>query len=179
MALIRPEQPADRDAVRGLLAAAFGNADAEGLNDESRLVDRLRDEGYAAVSLVAEEDGRIVGHVVFSEVAIETADKAPHDPLPALSLAPLAVAPDRQREGIGSELVRRGLDECRRAGWRIVLVVGHPEYYRRFGFSRELARALADPFSAGDAFMALELEAGALEGVTGAVKYSPPFTDLV
>lgn len=178
MALIRPEMPADRRAVRGILAAAFGNVDAEGLNDEARLVDRLRDEGYARVSLVAEDDGRVIGHVMFSAVAIQFAIVTPRGALPALSLAPLAVAPDRQREGVGSALVRRGLDECRHTGWRIVVVIGQPDYYARFGFDRQLARALDDPFSAGDAFMALELRAGALDGVTGAVRYSPPFTDL-
>jgi len=175
MPTIRPETPADLEAVTGLIASAFGKTDADGRNDETRLVDGLRDGGHVRVSLVAEEGGGIVGQIMFSEVAIE----ASSGPVPALTLAPLAVAPGRQGEGIGSDLVRSGIEECRRTGWRIVLVVGHPGYYPRFGFKRDLARALGDPFKAGDAFMAMELEPGALEGVTGAVRYPPPFMAFV
>ena len=181
MPTIRPELPRDRAGVTEVLAAAFGKTDAEGRNDETRLVDRLRGEGYVRVALVAVEAGSVVGHIVFSEMAIETPgatdDEAPGR-LAVLSLAPLAVAPGKQRQGLGSKLVRKGLEVCRREGSRIVLVVGHPEYYARFGFKSELARSLDDPFKAGDAFMALELEPGALEGVTGTVEYSPPLADL-
>jgi putative acetyltransferase len=87
----------------------------------------------------------------------------------------MAVLPEYQRRGIGSALVRRALERCRDLGHRIVVVLGHPEYYPRFGFCPVLARALDSPFGGGDAFMALELVPGALESVTGRVEYAPPF----
>jgi putative acetyltransferase len=91
-----------------------------------------------------------------------------------LALAPLAVTPARQRQGIGSQLVREGLRACAAAGHRIVVVLGHPAYYPRFGFSAALARPLKAPFS-GESFMAAELVPGALPGVAGEVRYPPPF----
>jgi putative acetyltransferase len=87
----------------------------------------------------------------------------------------MAVLPERQRSGIGSALVGRGLDECRARGERIVIVVGHPEYYPRFGFSDVLARPLRSAYSGGRAWMAIELEPGALGQVEGDVKYPPAF----
>jgi putative acetyltransferase len=161
---IRSERDSDWEPIRVVHRLAFGR------DDESRLVDALRDGGYTRVSLVAEIDGQVVGHVLFSELSIITAA----GPLGALALAPLAVLPAWQRRGVGSELMRRGLDECRLQGHEIVIVQGHPAYYPRFGFSAELARPLESPY-AGDAFMALELVAGALAGITGKVVYAPPF----
>jgi putative acetyltransferase len=96
----------------------------------------------------------------------------------AVALAPVAVAPTYQRQQIGSELIRRGLGLCRDAGQRIVVVLGHPDFYRGFGFSAELAGTLDSPFSGNPAFMALELVAGALDGVRGRVEYAPPFQSL-
>ena len=99
--------------------------------------------------------------------------------LPALALAPMAVLPEWQRQGIGSMLVRAGLDLCREAGHEIVIVLGHPEFYPRFGFSADLARPLTSPYSsAGDAWMALELVPGALRRVAGEVRYPLPFSTL-
>ena len=164
MISIREETPADYDAIREVNRLAFWG-DAEG-----QLIDRLRAEGLMIASLVAEVDGRVVGHILFSEVVIET-DGAK---LRAAALAPMAVRPEWQRRGIGSALVRRGLEICGERGHATVLVVGHPDYYPRFGFSAELARRLSSPFS-GDAFMALELRPGALEGVTGTVQYPEAF----
>jgi putative acetyltransferase len=162
--LIRPETTADHPAVREVNRLAFGG------EDEARLVDALRDGGYARISLVAEIDGHVVGHVLFSDLPIIS----PGGRVEALSLAPLAVAPSHQRRGIGSVLVREGLRACRDAGYEIVVVVGHPEFYPRFGFSAVLAERLESPFS-GPAFMAVELVPGALGGVTGEVRYPPPF----
>jgi putative acetyltransferase len=164
MISIRAEAAADFDGIRQVNRLAFGR------EDELGLVDALRQEGYARLSLVAEDDGEIVGHILFSELEILTDTST----VPALALAPMAVLPKAQRQGIGSELVRRGLDMCRDKGHRIVIVVGHPEYYPRFGFSPELARTLRSQFS-GDAWMALELVPGAMQGVAGRVKYPPPF----
>ena len=95
--------------------------------------------------------------------------------IPSLALAPMAVLPEFQNQGIGSALVRRGLEMCREKGHKIVVVVGHPQYYPRFGFSPQLAADLASPFSGKDFFMALELVSGALDGVKGRVQYPPPF----
>ena len=127
--------------------------------------------GYLRLSLVAERAGQVVGHILFSDLSIITDAGT----VPALALAPMAVLPGFQKQGIGSALVRRGLDECRRQGHQIVAVLGHPHFYRRFGFSSKLASALASPFGGGDSWMALELVPGALAGVAGRVEYPPPF----
>jgi len=164
MTLILPETTADHSSIREVHRRAFGR------EDEGRLVDALRDGGFARLSLVAEQDGRVVGHILFSELAI-VMDRGS---LPALSLAPLAVVPEHERRGLGSMLVREGLRLCGNSGHRIVIVLGHPEYYPRFGFSAKLAQPLESHY-AGPAFMALELEAGALNGVAGEVRYPPPF----
>ncbi len=161
---IRSEIPPDREAIGRLLLLAFGRP------DEAGLVETLRDGRYIQVSLVAEAVGQIVGNIVFSDLPIHTGTAS----IPALALAPLAVLPDFQRRGIGSALVRFGLDGCRKRGHKIAVVLGKPSFYRRFGFSAELARRLDSPFS-GEAFMAVELIEGALEGVRGQVRYPPPF----
>lgn len=161
---IRREQLRDRQEVQEVNEAAFGRC------DESDLVDRLREEGVILLSLVAELDSQIVGHIVLSRMTIETGQEL----LPAVSLAPMAVHPSRQRRGVGSQLVRRGLAELRAQGERIVVVLGHKDYYPRFGFSSEKARSLSSPFPA-DAFMALELSEGALADVRGAVRYPAAF----
>jgi putative acetyltransferase len=167
MTVIREETADDHPAIREVNRLAFGR------EDEGRLVDALRDGGYARVSLVAEVDGQIVGHILFSDLPIVT----PEGTVPALSLAPMAVIPSHQRRGIGSMLVREGLRACQDAGHEIVIVLGHPEFYPRFGFSARLAERLKAPIS-GEAFMALELVPGALEGIEGEVRYPPPFGDL-
>src|SRR4051812_4691802 len=123
--VIRPERPTDHDAIREVNRLAFGG------EDEARLVAALRDGGYVRVSLVAEEGGRVVGHVLFGDLPIVTAGGT-FQAL-ALTLAPLAVLPSHQRRGIGSLLVREGLRACREAGHRIVVVLGHPDFYPRFG----------------------------------------------
>jgi len=164
---IRPETDHDRDAIFRVHSLAFGRV------DEARLVDALRSGSFVRLSLVAETAGQIVGHILFSGLTIEGREGL----LSALALAPLAVVPEFQRQGIGSELVRRGLDLCREQGHRIVIVVGHPGFYPRFGFSRALTRGLCSPY-AGESFMALELVEGALRGLTGAVHYPPPFADF-
>jgi len=161
---VRDEQPHDRDQVRIVNEAAFERS------DEADLIDRLRDEGVVLASFVAEVDGKIVGHILFSRMTVETA----HGPVAAVSLAPMAVHPDYQRRQAGSSLVRHGLTELRARGERIVIVLGHKDYYPRFGFSPEKARDLASPFPP-EAFMALELEDGALDGIRGKVRYARAF----
>jgi len=161
---IRAEAESDREPVARVHCRAFER------DDEARLVDALRAGGYARVSLVAERDHEIVGHILFTDLPIRTAEGI----VPALALAPLAVLPEMQRQGIGSALVQHGFDACRARGHRIVIVLGHPHYYTRFGFSAALAVPLQAPFS-GEAFMAAELVPGALAGVSGRVEYAPPF----
>ena len=123
--------------------------------------------------MVAEVDSEVVGHILFSDLPIVT----PGGVVPTLSLAPMAVVPSHQRREIGSLLVREGLRACREAGHRVVVVLGHPEFYPRFGFSAKLTKWLRSPFS-GPAFMAVELVPGALEGIEGEVCYTPPFDGL-
>jgi putative acetyltransferase len=165
MIVVRPESSDDHAAIREVLLRAFGQ------DDESRLVDALRAGGFSRLSLVSEQDDRIVGHILFSDLAIVT-DRGT---VPALALAPLAVLPEYQRRGVGSMLIREGLVHCRQSGHRIVIVLGHEHYYPRFGFSAALAQPLQSSYS-GPNFMALELVPGALGGVAGQVRYPAPFT---
>jgi putative acetyltransferase len=164
---IRPENgenAAELQAIRAVNAAAFGEA------AEADLVDQLRGHGSALVSLVAEHEAAIIGHVLFSRMHIDTASGM----LPAGALAPVAVLPEHQRKGIGQRLITHGLDKLRLRGERIVIVLGHPAYYPRFGFSTDQAASLEAPFPR-EAFMAMELVTGALVGVQGKVLYPPPF----
>lgn len=160
---LRPETAADRDAVHALNAAAFGQP------DEAELVDRLREQATPYLALVAEEAGEIVGHIAFTPVTVDGATDV-------LGLAPMAVRPDRQRDGIGSELVRAGLAACAEAGAAAVVVLGHPAYYPRFGFAPAHTFGLRDSYGAPpEAFMALELTPGALAEATGTVHYHDAF----
>lgn len=158
---IREETSADHAAVRRVVAAAFEQA------VEADLVDRLRADGDAAISLVAIADERILGHILFSPLGA---------PFRALALAPVAVSPERQGSGIGSALIRSGLDRARAAGWQGVFVLGEPAFYRRFGFDPELAAGFQSPY-AGPYFMALALR-GALPARSGPVDYAPAFAAL-
>lgn len=163
--VILPEANEDREAIWTINRSVFGG------EAEAKLVDRLRTEGFAEISLVAKVDDKIVGHILFSRVTIVTTFGS----VDALALAPMAVLPSQQRRGIGGKLVELGLEACRERGHKVALVLGHPEFYPRFGFSAVLARQLESPFGGGDAWMALELAPGALAGVKGRVEFSPPF----
>jgi putative acetyltransferase len=135
------------------------------------LVGALRESGDVVLSLVAEESGAIVGHILFSRLKLHINDGRV---VTGVALAPMAVRPDRQRQGIGSTLVTAALSECRRRGERIAIVVGHTNFYPRFGFSHAKAAALRSVFQC-DAFMAVELRPAALDGVAGAVEYPAAF----
>jgi putative acetyltransferase len=164
---VRPERAEDGAAVRAVHRAAFPT------DTEARLVDRLRARGQARVSLVAEADGGVVGHILFSPVSVLT----PSGPCQGLGLAPLAVLPPHQRRGIGSALVREGLAACRREGCGFVVVLGHPGYYPRFGFRRASAVGLGNEYGADEAFMVLELQPGSLPAGGGLVRYGPEFAE--
>ncbi|MBD2040953.1 GNAT family N-acetyltransferase [Microcoleus sp. FACHB-672] len=171
MIIIRPETSDDFAGIYEVNKLAFGQ---EG---EAQLVDAIRrsDNFNPELSLVAIQDEKIVGHLLFSDIIIQTENKD----VPALALAPLAVHPEFQNQGIGSQLIQQGLKDCQRLGHKIVVVVGHPNYYTRFGFSPARAKGLEAPFPVPDeAFMVLELAPAALEGITGMVKYPPAFDDV-
>ena len=121
MRLVRRERPEDVEAVRRVNERAFGRP------DEARLVDSLRSAGKVVLSLVAVEDGQVVGHILFSPVTIESEGHT----LPGVGLAPMSVLPEVQRHGIGSLLVKAGLSQCQNEGHAYVVVLGHPEYYPR------------------------------------------------
>ena len=138
-------------------------------------MDRLRDAGALTLSLVAEVEGRIIGHIAFSPVRISSESSETE----VMGLAPMSVRPEFQRSGVGSQLVRRGLEMLRENGYEIVVVLGHPAYYPRFGFEQADSRGIAWEFDApAEAFMVMELRDGALEGVHGKVRYRPEFNEL-
>jgi putative acetyltransferase len=154
----------ERSMIRVINTAAFGAV------EEADLVDRLRADGHVLSSLVAEIEGNLAGHIMFSRMWINTSPGL----ISAVALAPVAVHPEHQRKGIGGLLIQRGLELLRDRGEKIVIVAGHPDYYPKFGFSREKAKFLKSPFPL-EAFMAMELSAGALDGIQGSVVYPPAF----
>ena len=162
--VIRAVHPADTEAIAALNRAAFGG------EEEVDIVERLRRDGLVAVELVAKRDGTISGHILLSWLPVTMDGRV----VRALALAPMAVRPGLQKQGIGGRLIVAALGEARAMGTQAVIVLGHPDYYPRFGFSAALARNLASPFS-GEAFMALELVPGALAGRQGSVRYPPAF----
>ena len=164
---IRTEKPEDVEAVRNINIAAFGR------ENEANLVDRLR--GVASTfSFVAVQSDRIVGHIFFSPVVVE--GKCSRN-LSILGLAPVAVLPNYQRQGIGTLLIREGLKECGRSGFQAVVVLGHPDFYPRFGFIPASRKSLGCEYDVPDeAFMVLELESGALQDSSGTVKYRSEFS---
>jgi putative acetyltransferase len=168
MVIVRAETPEDIVAVRQVNEAAFGRV------EEAALVDALRAAACPHISLVAESGGQVVGHIFFSPVTLETEEGA-HA---LLGLAPMSVLPAHQNQGIGSRLVREGLSECRRAGCGAVVVLGHPEYYPRFGFVPASRKGLSCEYPVPDeAFMVAELTPGGLSA-QGLVRYRPEFGDV-
>ncbi len=147
--MIRPAAPADWPAIHAVEAAAFGRP------DEADLVEALRDNGDALIELVAEEAGTVVGHILFSPLATDTGAAF-------AALAPVTVRPERQKVGLGGALILAGLQACRELDVAAVILLGHPDYYPRFGFSAEAARTVSAPFS-GRSFMGLALAPGALD----------------
>lgn len=160
--VIRPESAEDRDAIRRVNELAFPT------RFEADLVEALRgsEAWLPELSLVAEERVAIVGHALFSVVALDSGPEL-------LSLGPMAVVPDRQRAGIGSSLVRRGLELAGQTEHPLVIVLGHPAFYPRFGFEPARPLGIETPYEAPDeAWMALRLPAYD-PAVRGTVRYPP------
>jgi putative acetyltransferase len=166
--LIRDEEPNDYQAVHTVNSSAFETP------AEANLVDALRNEAHPIISLVADDDGLIVGHIMFSPVSLSG-----HPELNIMGLGPMAITPDRQRKGIGSALVRLGLGRCKQLGFGAAIVLGHPWYYPRFGFSPSAGYAISCEYDVpSDVFMVMELQPGYLRGASGIIKYHPAFNNV-
>jgi putative acetyltransferase len=158
--IIRPETASDHAAITALTEAAFKQP------AEAKLVDALRASGDSVISLVAEDGGQIVGHVLFSKLV---------SPARCLGLAPISVAPARQRQGLGAALINLGLEMAARDGWQAVFLLGDPAYYTRFGFRVADAAKFSSPYPK-EYLMARDLSPGALAKLSGALEYAPAFS---
>lgn len=169
---IRQERAGDREAVYAVHTAAFGR------KSEATLVDLLRnDQAFIpALSIVAHLGDQLVGHVLITEIEIVSEDGKV---TPSLALAPIAVVPEFQQQGIGSRLIKVALDKARSLGYSSVIVLGHAAYYPKFGFVPAGKWQIKAPFEVADeVFMALELQPGGLAGISGTVRYSKPFENV-
>ncbi len=167
MTEVRAATDADLDAIVAIHTAAFGR------DTEATLVRRLVDAGRATVSLVAvDENDTVLGHVLLSPVTIEEGDDGK-----ALGLAPVAVHPDHQRQGIGHALIEEGIGACFVQDARAVFVLGSPAYYTKFGFGKASAHGLHDTYEGGNAFQVLPLTVDGLAGYRGRVDYAPEFAE--
>lgn len=165
---IRLEKDADAAAVQAVNEGAFESA------AEARLVVAMREQAGTTISLVADDAGTIVGHIMFSPVAL-----IEHTELEIAGLGPMAVLPQHQRAGIGSALVHAGLEECRKRGFGAVVVLGHPGYYPRFGFRPSTRFGIRSEYDVpDDAFMVRELREGYLDGATGTIRYHAAFGNV-
>ena len=165
---IRAEAEKDWAAVRSVNGSAFNRL------AEADLVAELREQTRPVISLVAEDRGGIVGHIMFSRVLL-----ANHPELKIMGLGPMAISPEHQRQGIGSALVRAGLEECKELDFGAVVVLGHPEYYPRFGFTPAVLFGISCEYAVPEAaFMVIELQPGYLGGASGEVKYHAAFKNV-
>lgn len=161
-------RPADVDRAFAVVESAFRD------RLEADLVNALRRSASPQVSLVAEADGAVVGHVFLSPIAIESDRPAPA----AAQLSPVSVLPDHQRHGVGSKLIRAGLSECAAVGWSAVFLVGNPAYYSRFGFQMAAPLGFSYPGPHDPYLQLLELRSGALSGVSGRARFHPAFAEV-
>jgi putative acetyltransferase len=166
---IRPEEQGDADAIRRVVDSAFGDPP-----QESILVDVLRVRGKVVSSLVAICNGQLVGHILFTPLSIDNAPPR----VRAAALAPLAVLPEFQRKGIGSQLVMEGIDDCRAKGCHVLAVLGNPKFYGRFGFERASDLGVGNEYGADDQFMILVLDPAAVESISGTARYLSEFQTI-
>lgn len=170
---IRVEQEIDYKIVEDVIENAFLSAEITDYQ-EHNLVSKLRksSEFIPELSLVAEVDNKIVGHILFTKINIESNEES----FESLALAPLSVLPDYQNKGIGRNLINYGLEVAKNLGYESVVVLGHEKYYPKFGFKKASEFDVKPPFEVPDeAFMALELKENGLKNVNGVVKYSNAF----
>lgn len=166
--IIRPELKSDFSSIYDLVAAAFGQ------QGESKLIDLLRETAKPFISLVAELDQNIVGHILFTPVTLTG-----HPDLKIMGLAPLAVTPEHQKQGIGTALMNAGIVECEKIGAGTIVVLGHPEYYTRFGFETSIKYNIGCEYPVPpEAFMIRELTPGFLAGKSGTIQYHKAFKSL-
>jgi putative acetyltransferase len=169
MLIIREERQQDLVAIHEVHELAFGRP------HEADLVDALRADSKVLVGLVAVEEDHVVGHIVFSPVTIDCGDRT----FSAVGLAPMAVLPERQRRGIGSQLVKVGLVECRKSGYDCLVVLGHPAYYARFGFVPASRYGLKSEYEVPDeAFMVFAWHEARLKTCAGIARYPTEFRGL-
>jgi len=168
---IREEKQQDYDTVRSVNNQVFGQP------DEGRIVDKLREACKETISLVAVSGGKIVGHIFFSPVTIKHEDKH----VIGMGLAPLAVSPEFQKQGIGSLLVKEGLRRIKESDCPFIIVLGHEHYYSRFGFERASKYGLKCQWDgvSDDAFMVLVLNKSAITGISGVARYSSEFDEAM
>ena len=162
---IRAETDKDKTAINNINQSAFKTS------DEAELVDKLREQAKPFISLVAEEGGKVVGHIMFTPVSLIN-----HTELKIMGLAPMAVLPEYQRKGIGAALIQAGLGQCKKRGFGAVVVLGHKSYYPRFGFKPAAHVGLSCEYDVSDeAFMYLELQKDYIRSATGKIKYHSAF----
>jgi putative acetyltransferase len=171
MIRIRPEKPEDIPFVRVINERAFEQP------AEADIVDKLRLSCLEALSLVAVDENQVVGHIFFTRAAVGSGNRT----IEGMGLAPMAVLPERQREGIGSALVEHGLKILRERSCPFVIVLGHPEYYPRFGFEPASKYGLRSQWEGvpDDAFMVVMLDREAMEGVSGVARYRDEFDEAM
>ncbi len=165
---IRAETEKDKTAIQEINQSAFETC------AEATLVDTLREQCHPIISLIAEEDREVVGHIMFSPVTLNGSSD-----LKIMGLAPMAVLPKYQRKGIGSALVQSGFDECKKLGFGAVVVLGHTKYYPKFGFISATRYGIDCEYDVPEeAFMVLELEPSYLTRAKGKVKYHSAFSNV-
>ena len=163
---IRFEQPNDIEQIKNVHLIAFET------DTEANIVDALRNAGVELISIVAEKNGEIIGHILFSPVTLDGVTKI-------MGLAPMAVLPNWQRKGVGSKLINEGMKACEKAGYEAVVVLGHPDYYPRFGFEPSVNFRIKSEYDVPpEVFMVKELKNGALKDKTGTVKYHQIINEL-
>ena len=163
---IREEQPGDAAAIRDVNRRAFGK------DQEANVVDALRSNGAWLLSLVATLDGQVVGHIIYSPITIA-------ESLIGAALGPMAVLPEHQRQGIGTKLVDVGNQRIEKAGWPFIIVVGHANFYSRFGFVPASVHGIRCQWEVpDDVFMLLILDQAKMYGVSGLAKYRHEFSTV-
>ncbi|MHC4205289.1 MAG: GNAT family N-acetyltransferase [Planctomycetota bacterium] len=170
MSIIRREQPQDIPEIRQVNIRAFGR------EQEASVVDKLRENCNSMLSFVALTDGKVVGHILFSPAVIE----GRHGRLVGTGLAPLAVLPEYQRKGIGTQLMQTAIARIKESGCPYIIVIGHPEYYPRFGFEPADRSGISiDGNVPDEAFMILILDRKAMNGITGVARYREEWAEAM